>query len=71
MTAWACLLFVASITLSPVHLRPPALILVLEHVGAFAVMGFLFSVTYSRTTLVCISCGGLFGISNPALPSLK
>jgi hypothetical protein len=31
-----------------------ALILVLEHVGAFAVMGFLFSVTCSRTTLVCI-----------------
>jgi VanZ family protein len=60
MIAWACLLFVASVTLSPVHLRPrlmetePASILVLEHVGAFAVMGFLFSVTYSRTTLVCI-----------------
>jgi VanZ family protein len=60
MTAWACLLFVASVTLSPAYLRPrlmenePALIVILEHVGAFAVMGFLFSVTYSRTTLVCL-----------------
>jgi VanZ family protein len=60
MTAWACLLFVASVTLSPAYLRPrlmetePALIVILEHVGAFAVIGFLFSVTYTRTTLVCL-----------------
>ena len=59
-TAWACLLFVASVTLSPVYLRPrlmeseTALIVILEHVGAFAVIGFLFSVTYTRTTLVCL-----------------
>jgi VanZ family protein len=32
----------------------PALIVLLEHVGAFAVIGFLFSVTYTRTTLVCV-----------------
>ena len=32
----------------------PALIVILEHVGAFAVIGFLFSVTYTRTTLVCL-----------------
>jgi VanZ family protein len=32
----------------------PALIVIFEHVGAFAVMGFLFSLTYSRTTLVCL-----------------
>ena len=32
----------------------PTLIVILEHVGAFAVIGFLFSVTYSRTTLVCL-----------------
>ena len=60
MTAWACLLFVASATLSPIYLRPrlmetePALIVILEHVGAFAVIGFLFSVIYTRTTLVCL-----------------
>jgi hypothetical protein len=30
------------------------LIILLEHVGAFAVIGSLFSVTYSRTTLACI-----------------
>jgi VanZ family protein len=59
-TAWACLLFVASVTLSPAYLRPrlmetePALIVILEHVGAFAVIGFLFSVTNTRTTLVCL-----------------
>ena len=32
----------------------PALIILFERAGAFALMGFLFSVTYSRTTLVCI-----------------
>jgi VanZ family protein len=32
----------------------PALIVILEHVGAFAVIGFLFSVIYTRTTLVCL-----------------
>jgi VanZ family protein len=59
MIAWVCLLFVASATLSPVYLRPrllenePALIVILEHVGAFAVMGFLFSLSYSRIKLVC------------------
>jgi VanZ family protein len=60
MTAWACLLFVAFATVSPAYLRPrlmqpeSPLTILLEHVGAFAVIGFLFSVTYSRTTLVCI-----------------
>jgi VanZ family protein len=60
VTAWACLVFVAFATLSPAYLRPrlmetePALIVILEHFGAFAVMGFLFSVAYSRTTLVCL-----------------
>jgi VanZ family protein len=60
MTAWACLLFVAWVTLSPAYLRPrlmepePAWIVILEHIGAFAVIGFLFYVTYSRTTLVCL-----------------
>ena len=59
MIAWAGLLFVAWATLSPAYLRPrlteneSALIALLEHVGAFAAIGFLFSVTYSRTMLVC------------------
>lgn len=58
--AWTCLLLIAAATLSPAYLRPrltesePALIVILEHVGAFAAMGFLFSLTYSRTTLVCL-----------------
>jgi VanZ family protein len=60
LAAWACLLFVAVATLSPLYLRPrlieseTALTVLLEHVGAFAIIGFLFSVTYSRTTLVCL-----------------
>lgn len=60
MTAWACLLFIAFATLSPLHLRPrfleaePALIVVMEHVGAFVVIGFLFSAAYTRTALVCL-----------------
>jgi VanZ family protein len=60
MAAWVCLLFVAFATVSPAYLKPrlmqpeSPLIILLEHVGAFAVIGFLFSVTYSRTTLVCI-----------------
>jgi VanZ family protein len=58
--AWACLLFVAAATLSPAYLRPrlteiePALIVIFEHIGAFAAIGFLFSLIYSRTTLVCL-----------------
>lgn len=31
-----------------------SLLVLLEHVGAFAVIGFLFSLSYSRTTLICI-----------------
>jgi VanZ family protein len=60
MIAWACLLFVAWATLSPASLRPrlletaPASIVLLEHFGAFAVIGFLFSVTYPRTALICL-----------------
>jgi len=56
--AWICLLFIAWATLSPVTLRPrlletdPAAIVIVEHVGAFAVIGFLFSAAYSRTALI-------------------
>lgn len=32
----------------------PASIVLLEHFGAFAVIGFLLSVTYSRTALICL-----------------
>lgn len=58
--AWACLLIVVSATLSPVYLRPrlmeiePVWIVFLEHVSAFAVIGFLFSVTYSRAIPICL-----------------
>jgi hypothetical protein len=47
--ARACLLFVAAATLSPPYLRPrlteneATLSVLLEHVGAFAVIGFLCS----------------------------
>lgn len=60
VAAWTCLLFIASATLSPLYLRPrltqaePVLIVFLERFAAFAVIGFLFSVTYTRTTLVCL-----------------
>lgn len=58
--AWACLLLVAAATLSPPYLRPRLvesetdLTVLLEHVGAFAVIGFMFSVAYSRTALAPI-----------------
>jgi hypothetical protein len=50
--AWACLLFIAFATLSPAHLRPgltedePALIVFVEHFGAFSVLGLLFAIGY-------------------------
>lgn len=46
--------------LSPAYLRPrlteteTTMTVLLKHFGAFAVIGFLFSVAYSRTTLVCV-----------------
>lgn len=52
--AWAFLAFIAFATLSPAHLRPkltvtePALIVLLEHISAFALMGLLFSISYPR-----------------------
>jgi VanZ family protein len=59
-TAWACLLFVALATLVPLHLRPhltgaeTLLSVLIEHVGAFAVLGFLFSISYPRRYgLIC------------------
>ena len=52
--AWAFLLFIVFATLSPFHLRPsltstePADIVMLERVGAFAVLGALFLTSYPR-----------------------
>jgi hypothetical protein len=52
--AWACLALIAFATLSPAHLRPKLWagesdsIVLLEHVGAFALLGFLFSISHRR-----------------------
>jgi hypothetical protein len=54
IAAWATLSFIIFATLSPAHLRPeltatePAIVVVLERVGAFAVLGLLFSGGYPR-----------------------
>ena len=54
VAAWACLFFIAFATLSPAHLRPaltasqPFPVVILERVGAYAVLGFLFSMSYPR-----------------------
>src|SRR5579871_3794718 len=46
--AWCCLLFLAFATLAPLHLRPQMtaaetwLSVLIEHVGAFGVLGLLF-----------------------------
>ena len=60
VAAWAWLAFVAFATLSPAHLRPeltptePAAIVVLEHVGAYALLGILFSVSYRRRSALVV-----------------
>jgi hypothetical protein len=61
IAAWATLTFIIFATLSPAHLRPeltatePAVIVVLEHIGAFAVLGLLFAGGYPRRYgLVCV-----------------
>jgi hypothetical protein len=52
--AWACLALIAFATLCPTQLRPELAavesdsIVLLEHVGAFALVGFLFSVSHRR-----------------------
>jgi VanZ family protein len=65
IAAWAFLTFVAFATLSPYAWRPeltetePGLVVILEHVGAFAVLGFLFVVGYpERPRTVCFLIGG-------------
>lgn len=61
IAAWAFLTFVAFATLSPYAWRPeltetePGLVVILEHVAAFAVLGFLFVVSYpERPRTVCL-----------------
>jgi VanZ family protein len=60
VAAWAWLAFIGFATLSPAHLRPeltatePAAIVMLEHVGAFAVLGILFSVGYPRRSALVL-----------------
>jgi len=52
--AWACLALIAVATLSPAQLRPELVaseshsIVLLEHVGTFALLGFLFSISHRR-----------------------
>jgi VanZ family protein len=56
--AWACLAFIVFATLSPLALRPrlsadeTALIVIVERVGAFALLGLLFSISYSGRPFV-------------------
>jgi VanZ family protein len=54
VAAWASLALIVYATLSPAHLRPeltatePNIIVLIERVGAFAVLGLLFSISYPR-----------------------
>lgn len=61
ITAWALLAFIAFATLSPYSLRPeltktePGLVVMLEHVGAFGLLGLLFYFGYpGRPRAVCL-----------------
>ena len=61
ITAWAILAFIAIASLSPLDLRPQltktesALVVMIEHVGAFGVLGILFFVSYpDRPRVVCL-----------------
>lgn len=53
--AWSCLVFITYATLSPASLRPgvggsdePWSIVLIEHLGAFGLLGFLFSTSYPK-----------------------
>ena len=61
--AWAFLTFIAFATLSPLSLRPelteaePYLVVILERVGAFGLLGLLFIISYperSRTVALVV-----------------
>jgi VanZ family protein len=60
-TAWALLTFIAFATLSPYSLRPeltetePILVVIIERVGAFGLLGLLFLASYpDRLRTVCL-----------------
>lgn len=63
--AWATLAFVAFATLSPFSLRPeltttePDLVVMIERVGAFGLLGFLFLISYPERLLTV--CAVVFG----------
>jgi len=54
IAAWAFLTFIAFATLSPSSLRPeltetePLLVVIIEHVGAFGLLGLLFFICYPQ-----------------------
>jgi VanZ family protein len=63
VAAWACLIFIVYATLSSLHARPEltgigfykAFFTVVERVGAYGVLGFLFYLAYpNRIALVCV-----------------
>lgn len=54
VAAWACLVFIVFATLSPIYLRPsltatePNFVVMFERIGAFAVLGSLFLISYPK-----------------------
>jgi VanZ family protein len=78
LAAWAWLGFVAFATLSPPHLRPeltntePTAIVVFEHVGAYALLGILFSVGYhgrsALVTMIVFASAILLELAQIAIP---
>ena len=60
--AWSCLVFIIYATLPSINTRPEiagSFFTVLQHFGAYAVLGFLFHLAYPRhLTFVCIMVFG-------------
>jgi hypothetical protein len=55
IAAWACLVFIAYATLSPIQARPKISSSDLEHIVAFAATGLLFCLAYPRQIVrVCL-----------------
>jgi VanZ family protein len=50
--AWASIIFVAVVTLSPIEFRPVLTLPLYEHFFAFAVIGLLFGLAYPRHWLL-------------------
>jgi VanZ family protein len=78
IAAWAFLTFIAFATLSPFSLRPeltetePFLIVVIEHVGAFGLLGLLFFISYPErprtVALVILGSAVALELSQAFLP---